>query len=58
MPLPLEAQAHANVDHEGLHDVDRALKCDASRAGNYFAESLPFSPQLNAALAGFVRRNL
>jgi hypothetical protein len=52
------AQAHAAVDDVRLHNVDHVLKVDASRTGNYFAQPLPFSPQLKTALAAFVRRNL
>lgn len=52
------ARSHAAVDNVRLHNVDHVLKVDASRSGNYFAEPLPFSPQLEAALAAFVRRNL
>jgi hypothetical protein len=52
------AQAHAAVDNVRLHNVDHVLKVDASRSGNYFSQPLPFSPQLKAALAAFVRRNL
>jgi hypothetical protein len=52
------AEGHAGVDNVRLHNVDHVLKVDASRSGNYFAEPLPFSPQLKAALAAFVRRSL
>jgi pimeloyl-ACP methyl ester carboxylesterase len=52
------AQAHASVDYVRLHDVDHVLKVDASRSGNDYALALPFSPQLKAALAGFVRHKL
>jgi uncharacterized protein len=52
------AQAHATVDSVHLHDVDHVLKVDPSRTGNDYALALPFSPQLKAALAAFVRRSL
>jgi uncharacterized protein len=52
------AQAHADVDALRLHDVDHVLKVDPSRSANDYALPLPFSPQLKAALAAFVRRNL
>ena len=52
------AQAHAAVDNVRLHDVDHVLKVDGSHTGNEYAVPLPFSPQLKAALAAFVRRNL
>lgn len=51
------SEAHAAVDYVRLHDVDHVLKVDASRSGNDFAQPLPFSPQLEAALAAFVHRN-
>ncbi len=52
------AQAQAAVDNIRLHNVDHLLKVDSSRSGNYFAQPLPFSPQLKTALAAFVRRHL
>ena len=52
------AEAHADVDALHLHNVDHVLKVDPSRSGSDYAEPLPFSPQLKAGLAAFVRRNL
>lgn len=47
---------HADVEFLHLHNVDHVLKVDPS--GYNYTEPLPFSPQLKAALAAFVRRNL
>jgi predicted esterase len=52
------AAAHAGVDYVRQHGVDHVLKVDASYSGNDYALALPFSPQLKAALAAFVRRSL
>jgi hypothetical protein len=52
------AEAHADVDYVRQHGVDHVLKVDASGSGNDYALALPFSPQLKAALAAFVRRSL
>jgi hypothetical protein len=49
-------KAHAAVDAIHLHNVDHVLKVDPSGSG--FTLPLPFSPQLKAALAAFVQRNL
>jgi uncharacterized protein len=51
-------QAHADVDAVHLHDVDHVLKVDPTGSPNKYTLPLPFSPQLRAALAAFVRRNL
>jgi pimeloyl-ACP methyl ester carboxylesterase len=51
-------QAHTDVDAIHLHDADHVLKVDPTGSPDHFALSLPFSPQLKAALAAFVRRNL
>jgi uncharacterized protein len=51
-------KAHADVDAVHLHNVDHVLKVDPSGSPNDFALPLPFSPQLKAALAAFVQRNL
>jgi hypothetical protein len=50
--------AHTDVDAIHLHDVDHVLKVDPTGSPDNFALPLPFSPQLKAALAAFVRRNL
>ena len=52
------AEAHADVEALHLTDVDHVLKVDPSGSGNDYALALPFSPQLKAALAAFVRRSL
>ena len=51
-------QAHTDVDAIHLHDVDHVLKVDPTGSPDNYALPLPFSPQLKAALAVFVRRNL
>lgn len=51
-------QAHTDVDAIHLHDVDHVLKVDPTGSPDNYTLPLPFSPQLKAALAAFVRRNL
>lgn len=51
-------KAHADIDAVHLHNVDHVLKVDPSGSPDDFALPLPFSSQLKAALAAFVRRNL
>ena len=50
--------AHARVDPVHLTDVDHVLKVDPSGSAAGYTEPLPFSPQLQAALAQFVHRAL
>jgi uncharacterized protein len=51
-------QGHADVDFVHLKNVDHVLKVDPTGSPNNYTQPLPFSPQLEAALATFVRRNL
>jgi uncharacterized protein len=51
-------QGHAAVDFVHLHDVDHVLKVDPTGSPDNYTLPLPFSPQLESALAVFVRRNL
>ncbi len=51
-------QARTDVDFVHLHDVDHVLKVDPTGSPDNYTLPLPFSPQLKAALAAFVRRNL
>jgi uncharacterized protein len=48
----------SDLDFVQLSGVDHVLKVDASRTGADYGKSLPFSPQLRAALRGFVERYL
>jgi alpha-beta hydrolase superfamily lysophospholipase len=51
-------QGHAALDQVHLHDVDHVLKVDPSGSPADYGKPLAFSPQLQAALAGFVARHL
>jgi hypothetical protein len=48
----------SHVDLVHLSGVDHVLKVDASLTGSKYAKSLPFSPQLNAAVRVFVTKYL
>ena len=50
--------ADARVDMVHLTDVDHVLKVDPSGSAADYSEPLPFSPQLETALAQFVQRTL
>jgi len=50
--------AQARVDLVHLTDVDHVLKVDPSGAASGYTEPLPFSPDLQAALAQFVHGSL
>jgi uncharacterized protein len=51
-------RAHADIDAVLLHNVDHEFKVDPTGSPNNFTLPLPFSPQLKAALAVFIRRSL
>jgi pimeloyl-ACP methyl ester carboxylesterase len=51
-------QGHADVDFVHLHNVDHVLKVDPTGSPDNYTQPRPFSPQLKAALAVFVRRTL
>ena len=52
------SSARARVDLVHLTDVDHVLKVDPSGAASGYTDPLPFSPDLQAALAQFVQGSL
>ncbi len=51
-------KAGALIDFVHLTGVDHVLKVDSSGTSAHYTDSLPFSPQLATALAGFVSKYL
>jgi uncharacterized protein len=52
------AKAPAKTDFVQLYDVDHVLKVDPTGSAANYPKALPFSPQLQSALRGFVQQNV